>query len=176
VNAQAGVTVPTESPSTDPHLRKHVRGTALSVLLVVAVFAFAIPKLTSYSAAWHAITQVSSLALLLLFLVKGFNLTYWWQNMASMFGLGIWKAAVNNQTTTTIADTIPAGGYIAVGVGYKMYRSWAFTTAAIALSIAVTGIWNTFMKLALPMVAVARPQDSEPSWGRPQPCELTQIL
>jgi uncharacterized membrane protein YbhN (UPF0104 family)/membrane-associated phospholipid phosphatase len=152
----ADVAVVTDGSAADSHFRKHVTGTVLSVVLVVAVFAFAIPKLTSYSAAWHAITQMSWLTLLVLFAATGFNLvTYWWQNMASMFGLGIWKAAVNNQTTTTIADTVPAGGYIAVGVGYKMYRSWGFTTAAIALSIAVTGIWNMFMKLALPVAAVA---------------------
>jgi len=133
-----------------------VLGTSLSVLIVIAVFAFAIPKLTSYSAAWHAITQMSWLTLLVLLAVTAFNLvTYWWQNMASMLGLGIWKAAVNNQTTTTIADTVPAGGYVAVGVGYKMYRSWGFTTSAIALSIAVTGIWNMFMKLGLPVIAFA---------------------
>src|SRR5436190_10232303 len=36
-----------------------------------------------------------------------------------------------------------------------MYRSWGFSGAAIALSVAVTGIWNIFMKLGLPAVALA---------------------
>jgi hypothetical protein len=145
-----------EPVSARSHIRSHVLATSLSVLLVIAVFAFAIPKLVSYSAAWRAITQMSWTTLLVLVAATAFNLvTYWWQNMASMLGLGVWKAAVNNQTTTTIADTVPAGGYIAVGVGYKMYRSWGFTTSAIALSIAVTGIWNMFMKLGLPVIALA---------------------
>jgi uncharacterized protein (TIRG00374 family) len=35
-----------------------------------------------------------------------------------------------------------------------MYRSWGFSNSAIALSVAVTGIWNIFMKLALPIIAL----------------------
>lgn len=36
-----------------------------------------------------------------------------------------------------------------------MYRSWGFSTEAVALSVAVTGVWNVFMKLGLPIIAVA---------------------
>jgi putative heme transporter len=36
-----------------------------------------------------------------------------------------------------------------------MYRSWGFTNAQIGLSVLVTGIWNIFMKLGLPVVALA---------------------
>jgi hypothetical protein len=54
-----------------------------------------------------------------------FNLiTYWWQVMAAMPGLGLWLAAVVNQTATSIADTLPGGGHVAVGVTYTIYRSW----------------------------------------------------
>ncbi|MDP9243274.1 MAG: YbhN family protein, partial [Actinomycetota bacterium] len=62
---------------------------------------------------------------------------------------------VNNQTSTSIANTIPGGGVLAVGVSYTMYRSWGFTLSQIALSALVTGIWNIFMKLGLPVVALA---------------------
>jgi uncharacterized protein (TIRG00374 family) len=75
--------------------------------------------------------------------------------MAAMPGLGFWQAAVNNQTSTSIANTIPGGGVLAVGVSYTMYRSWGFTLSQIALSTIVTGIWNISMKLGLPVVALA---------------------
>lgn len=128
---------------------------ALSVVVVVAIFAFAIPKIADYSAVWDAITAMTSLEIASLVVAMVFNLvTYWLQNMASLPGLGIWQAAVNNQTTTSIADTIPGGGYLAVPVGYAMYRSWGFTSASIALSVATTGIWNVFMKLGLPLIAL----------------------
>jgi hypothetical protein len=127
----------------------------LSVAVVVGIFAFAIPKIADYGSVWRAITAMTWLELATLVLATLFNLvTYWWQNMASLPGLGFWQAAVNNQTTTSIADTIPGGGYLAVPIGYAMYRSWRFSPSAIALSVATTGIWNIFMKLALPIVAL----------------------
>jgi uncharacterized membrane protein YbhN (UPF0104 family) len=127
-----------------------------SVALTIGIFVYAIPKLADYSSAWHAVTRMSSLKLAVLVGVMVFNLvTYWWQNMASMVGLGFFQAAVNNQTTTSVADTVPGGGYLAVGVGYGMYRSWGFSNSAIALSALVTGIWNILMKLGLPVIALA---------------------
>jgi putative heme transporter len=127
----------------------------LSVVVVVAIFAFAIPKIADYASVWRAVTGMTWLEIATLVLAMVFNLlTYWWQNMASLPGLGFWQAAVNNQTTTSIADTIPGGGYLAVPIGYAMYRSWGFGSSAIALSVATTGVWNLFLKLALPIVAL----------------------
>jgi uncharacterized membrane protein YbhN (UPF0104 family) len=128
----------------------------VSIVLVVGIFAFAIPKIADYSSVWTAIRNMTWLEIASLFVAMAFNLlTYWWQNMASIPGLGLWQAAVCNQTTTSVADTIPGGGYIAVGVGYAIYRSWGFANSAIALSVLVTGIWNIFMKLGLPLIALA---------------------
>ena len=129
---------------------------AVSIVLVIGIFAYAVPKLASYSAVWSAITDLTWLELVTLVAAMVFNLlTYWWQNMASIPGLGLWQAAVCNQTTTSVADTIPGGGYIAVGVGYAIYHSWGISNSAIALSVALTGIWNIFMKLGLPVIALA---------------------
>jgi uncharacterized membrane protein YbhN (UPF0104 family) len=144
----------------DPGRRKKKRlwrvlQIAVSIALVVGIFAYAIPKLAAYSEVWKAITEMTWLEIATLVLAMIFNLfTYWLQNMASIPGLGLWQAAVNNQTSTSVADTIPGGGYIAVGVSYAMYRSWGFSNSAIALSVAVTGIWNIFLKLGLPVIAL----------------------
>jgi len=114
------------------------------------------PSGRGYSSVWSAITDRTWLEIATLFAAMVFNLlTYWWQNIASIPGLGLWQAAVCNQTTTSVADTIPGGGYIAVGVGYAIYRSWGFSNSTIALSVALTGIWNIFMKLGLPVIALA---------------------
>jgi uncharacterized membrane protein YbhN (UPF0104 family) len=128
----------------------------LSTAVVVGIFVFAIPKIADYASVWRAVTAMTWLEIASLVLATLFNLlTYWWQNMASMPGLGLWQAAVNNQTTTSVADTVPGGGYLAVPLGYAMYRSWRFSNSAITLSVATTGIWNMLMKLALPIVALA---------------------
>jgi uncharacterized membrane protein YbhN (UPF0104 family) len=85
-----------------------------------------------------------------------FNLfTYWLANQAALPGLRLRQAAVSTQTTTSVANTLPAGGAIAVGVTYAMLGSWGFTAGEATLYVGVTGIWNIFIKLALPVVALA---------------------
>jgi len=129
---------------------------AISVVVVGGIFFYAIPKIADYSSVWKAITAMTWLEISSLVLVTVFNVvTYWPQQTASMPGLTIPQAAVNNQSSTSIANTLPGGGAIAVGVSYAMYRSWGFTGSEIALSVLVTGVWNIFMKLGLPVVALA---------------------
>src|SRR5205809_2098762 len=36
-----------------------------------------------------------------------------------------------------------------------MYRSWGFTNSAIGLTTAITGVWNAFVKLLMPIIALA---------------------
>jgi uncharacterized membrane protein YbhN (UPF0104 family) len=62
---------------------------------------------------------------------------------------------VNNQSSTTVANTVPGGGFIANGVTIGMYHAWGFTGSQIGLSMTLTAIWNSFIKLGLPVVAVA---------------------
>jgi hypothetical protein len=80
--------------------------------------------------------------------------TYWWANMVSIPNLGLWQAAVNNQTATSVANTMPGGGYISIAVSYEMYRSWGFSSTDVGLSVAVTSVLNIFAKLALPAIAL----------------------
>ena len=57
-----------------------------------------------------------------------FNLfTYWWANMAALPGLKLGHAAVVTQTTTSIANTLPGGGAIAIGLTYSILHSWGFS-------------------------------------------------
>jgi putative heme transporter len=128
-----------------------------SVAIVVAIFAYAIPKFASYGAVWAVLRTLTGAQLGLLAAATVFNLvTYWLQLMAALPGLTLGQAAVNNQTTTSIANTVPVvGGALSVGVSYGMLGSWGFSLAAITLMTVLTGIWNAFLKLAMPIVAVA---------------------
>ncbi|HMC37337.1 MAG TPA: hypothetical protein VKK30_05680, partial [Actinomycetota bacterium] len=75
---------------------------ALSVVVVVAIFALILPKIASYTSVWRTISSLTWLELLTVILAATFNLfTYWWQMMSAMPGLTLGQAAVNNQTTTT---------------------------------------------------------------------------
>jgi putative heme transporter len=146
------------APPARPQHRPLLRGIqiALSIAVVVAIFALILPKIASYADVWKTITQLTWLEMASLIAATIFNLfTYWWQLQAALPGLTLGQAAVNNQSSTTIANIMPGGGVVAVGLAYTMFRSWGFTGSEIALLISTTGIWNAFLKLGLPVVAVA---------------------
>jgi hypothetical protein len=54
-----------------------------------------------------------------------------------------------------VSNTVPAGGAVSIGLTYGMLGSWGFSKSRITVSVLVTGIWNNFAKLGLPIVAVA---------------------
>lgn len=128
----------------------------VSLVLVIGIFAFAIPKIANYGDVWRAIQAMTYPEVATLLLVTGLNIfAYWPVMVASLPGLTIAQAAVNNQASTSIANTLPGGGWIANGVTYAMYRSWGFTNQSIGLTTIVTGVWNSFIKLGMPVAALA---------------------
>jgi putative heme transporter len=139
-----------------PRSTKKILGAVASLIIVVGIFAFAIPKFADYSAVWDAAKTMTPLEIGSLLAATVFNLfTYWWANMAALPGLRLWPAAVLTTTTTAVANTLPGGGAIAVGLTYTMQHSWGFTGTDTALYVGVTGIWNIFVKLALPVLSIA---------------------
>lgn len=149
-----------EPPAAQPLARRRtwVRRIQIgvSVAVVVAIFGLIIPKIASYADVWRTIADLTWLEMASLLAATLLNLaTYWWQMQAAMPGLTFAQAAVNNQSSTTIANVVPGGGIVAVGLAYTMLRSWRFSGSEIALLLSTTGIWNSFMKLALPIVALA---------------------
>jgi uncharacterized protein (TIRG00374 family) len=146
--------------STPEHTRKplgwkKIVGYVISVVIVVGIFVWAIPKFADYRDVWAAMQTLSPIETWSLVAATVFNLvTYWWANQAALPGLGIGKAAVLTQTTTSVANTLPAGGAIAVGLTYSILDSWGFTGTSVALYVGVTGIWNIFTKLGLPLLAL----------------------
>jgi uncharacterized membrane protein YbhN (UPF0104 family) len=134
---------------------KTVLGAIASIVIVVGIFAWAIPKFADYNAVLDALGTLTPIEFWTLFAAMVFNLfTYWWANQAALPGLGIGKAAVLTQTTTSVANTLPAGGAIAIGLTYSILDSWGFTPTNVALYVGVTGLWNIFTKLGLPMLAL----------------------
>jgi uncharacterized protein (TIRG00374 family) len=149
-----------DTPAPDPKKQQRARvkkilGVAASLIIVVGIFVFAIPKFADYSEVWKAIKGMTPLEIASLFAAMIFNLfTYWWANMAALPGLRLWPAAVLTQTTTSVANTLPGGGAIAIGLTYEILKSWGFTGTNTALYVGVTGIWNIFVKLGLPVISI----------------------
>jgi uncharacterized membrane protein YbhN (UPF0104 family) len=145
-----------ETPTRKHSPLRRVVSAAISLVIVAAIFLYAIPRFADYSAVWATITALSPVEFWTLFAAMIFNLfTYWLANMAALPGLRLGPAAVATQTTTSVANTIPAGGAVAVGLTFSILSSWGFGAQNITLYIGVTGVWNTFTKLALPVVSLA---------------------
>jgi uncharacterized membrane protein YbhN (UPF0104 family) len=137
--------------------KRIVRGVqiAISLAVVAGVFIGILPKIASYSEVLRSLRQLTRMELTSILAATVFTLVaYWLQMVAAMPGLTVAQAAVNNQTSTTVANLFPGGGAIAVGVTYPMFRSWGFPNTDITLLVTVTGVWNTFLKLALPVAAL----------------------
>jgi uncharacterized membrane protein YbhN (UPF0104 family) len=64
------------------------------------------------------------------------------------------EAAVVNLGSNAVANTLPAGGALAMGVSWAMLSSWGVGTAEYVLYTLVSGIWNVFARLGLPLLAV----------------------
>ena len=125
------------------------------LLIVVAIFVFAIPRFADYGDVWAAMKTLTPIEAVSLTAATVFNLfTYWLANQAALPGLRLSQSAVVTQTGTSVANTLPAGGAIAIGVTYAILGSWGFTAGETTLFVGVTGIWNIFTKLALPVIAL----------------------
>jgi putative heme transporter len=126
------------------------------LVIVAVIFIVAIPRFANYGDIWAAVKTLTPLETWSLIAATVFNLyTYWLANQAGLIGLTLKQSAVVTQTSTTVANVLPAGGAFGVGVTAAQLSSWGFTAGEITLFVGVTGIWNIFAKLAMPVVALS---------------------
>jgi uncharacterized protein (TIRG00374 family) len=127
-----------------------------SAVLVGAIFFYALPKVADFSEVWASIRAMTPLELGTLALVAAWNIvTYWFVIVSSLPGSNVWQAMKVNQASTAVANTLPGGGAIGMGVTYGMFSGYGFTRQEISLSVLTSGIWNNFVKLGMPIVALA---------------------
>jgi uncharacterized protein (TIRG00374 family) len=127
----------------------------LSLVLVVAIFYFLRRKFDP-AQAWAAVTAMTWLELGILGLLAVWNLcTYGFVWMAVTPGLGFWRAMEMTQATTAVANTVPGGSAIGIGMTYSMLGSWGYSRSRSTTAVLVSGLWNSFIKLALPVLALA---------------------
>jgi hypothetical protein len=83
--------------------------------------------------AWAAITAMTGLELSILGLLAVWNLcTYAFVWMMATPGLGFRRAMVMTQATTAVANTVPGGSAIGIGMTYGMLRSWGYSCSSDA--------------------------------------------
>jgi putative heme transporter len=140
---------------------------AVTLALVGAIFGFALPHLASYRSVWATIQAMSGGHVLLLAAATAASMITGWMAISAVLpALRLREAAVVNLGSSAVANTLPAGGALAMGVSWAMMSSWGVSAADYALYTLVSGIWNVFAKLSLPALAVlVLVTDGRPSAG-----------
>jgi uncharacterized membrane protein YbhN (UPF0104 family) len=135
---------------------KRVLQATFSLVIVVGIFVGVMPLIADYGDVFDTIKAMTGLEMGSLVVFGLWNLaTYWFVLTAALPGLRLREAAVVNQASTAVSNTLPAGGVIGVGVSISMLTSWGFTIGSIGRSAVVTGIWNNFVKLGMPVLALS---------------------
>jgi putative heme transporter len=146
---------PGSTAANAPHRsRKVIRGLA-SAALVVAAFGFALPRFASYHSVWASLQGMTWPYALLIGVAAAASLaSYWFGICAVLPSLRLREAATVNLSSNAVANTLPAGGALGMGVSWAMLSSWGVGTEQYVLYTLLSGIWNVFARLGLPVLAL----------------------
>jgi uncharacterized membrane protein YbhN (UPF0104 family) len=126
-----------------------------SAAIVAAIFGFALPRFASYRSVWASMGAMTWPQMLLLAAAAAASMVTVWVMICSVLpSIRLREAAVVNLGSNAVANTLPAGGALAMGVSWAMLSSWGVSTAEYVLYTLVSGIWNVFARLGLPVLAL----------------------
>ncbi len=135
---------------------QRILGPLLSVALIAAVFVWFLPQFTSLADVWTSVLAMTGTEIALLLAAALWNLaTYQFVMVATMPGLTLRQATVSTQSTTAVSNTVLGGAAISLGLTYAMNSSWGFSRSRTSVMLLVSGMWNNFAKLGLPVFALA---------------------
>jgi uncharacterized protein (TIRG00374 family) len=131
-------------------------GIVLGVAVVIATFAFVLPRIADYGQVWSVVKGLSWKQVFLLAAATLLNLvTFAPPWMAALPELGFRRAFVVTQASTASTYIAPGGAAVGVALSYAMLRGWALPARSVALAAALTGIWNQLALLGFPVIALA---------------------
>jgi uncharacterized membrane protein YbhN (UPF0104 family) len=135
---------------------KRILGATGSLVVVVLVFAFVLPRIADYRSVFDVVRGLDWQDWALLAGAVVLNLATFpppW--MAALPGLGYREGMAMTQASTALSIVSPAGAAVGMAASYSMLRSWRFTPTAVALAVAIAGLWNQLANLAFPVVGLA---------------------
>jgi putative heme transporter len=138
-----------------PRSGREIVRTVGSVVLVAAIFGFAVPHFASYRSVWASMGAMTGAQALLVAAAAAASMASTWIMICSVLpSIRLREAAVVNLGSNAVASTLPAGGALAMGVSWAMLSSWGISTGEYVLYTLVSGIWNVFARLGLPVLAL----------------------
>jgi putative heme transporter len=138
-----------------PRTGRKVLRTVVSVIFIAAAFGFVLPHVASYRSVWATVQLMTwPYALLVATAAVASMAAYWVTIRAVLPWIGIRQAAAVSLGSNAVANALPAGGALAMGISWAMLSSWGLSTGDYVLYTLVTGIWNVFTLLGLPVIAL----------------------
>jgi putative heme transporter len=123
--------------------------------VVAAVFGFVLPRVGSYGRLWPSVAAMGWLAALVVAGLGALNLVSSWLAITAVLpAVRLRHAAAANLGSTAVANSLPAGGALAVGVSWAMLASCGVSRAQYARYAVLSGVWNVAVRLALPVLGV----------------------
>lgn len=136
--------------------RARIVGTLVSVAVIGAVFAFALPRIADYGDVWDEIRKLSWQWLVVLGLATLLNLaTYGPPLMAALPGLSYFHASRVTLASTALSVIAPGGAAAGVATTVAMLRARGFSGRPVGLAVVVMSVWNQSVILGFPILAVA---------------------
>ena len=135
-------------------LRKIILAT-VSGGIIVATFAYFLPTIADYGAVWGIVQTLSWAQIAGLIGATMVNLaTFAPPWMITLPGLSFLRAMQMTQASTALSIVLPGGAAVGAAGSIAMLRAWRFRAADIARAVTLTSLWNQFMNLLFPIVAV----------------------
>ena len=136
-------------------LTKRLLLAALSIAIIAATFFYFLPTIANYGQVWGVVKDLSWKQILLLLAATAINLaTFAPPWMVALPGLTFMQAFTVTQASTALSIVVPGGVAAGVAGSYGILRKWGFPLNDVTRAITLTGLWNQFLNLSFPIVAV----------------------
>jgi uncharacterized protein (TIRG00374 family) len=124
--------------------------------VVIATFAFLLPRIASYADVWAVIRGLSWPWILALAVAAALNVvTFAPPWMVALPGLGFRAALALTQAATALAMIVPGGVAAGVAGAVAMLRAWGFAGRDVGRAVTLASLWSQFTNLTYPAVALA---------------------
>jgi putative heme transporter len=128
---------------------------AVSVAIIVATFVYFLPTIANYGAVWDVVQELSWGWIGVLLAATALNLaTFAPPWMVALPGLSFAQAMTVTQASTALSIVVPGGIAAGIAGSYGVLRAWGFVLRDVTRAITLTGLWNQFLNLSYPIVAI----------------------
>jgi uncharacterized protein (TIRG00374 family) len=128
---------------------------ALSLGIVLATFVYFLPAIADYGKVWGVVKDLTWPEIGALLGATAINVVTFappWQ--VALPGLSFMQALTVTQASTALSILVPGGIAAGVAGAFGVLRAWGFALGDITRAVTLTGLWNQFLNLSYPIVAV----------------------